>query len=526
MTGPTPIAPDSGVSASADARIRVRRGLRDALIVALVWTAAAVALARPHPQPRVHDEFSYLLAADTLAHGRLANPPHPLARFFASPHVLQRPTYASKYPLGHALPMALSLRLTGDPFYGVLAECALMLFGFTVLLHLWTPPSAARVTAAVIALGLLPPMYWSYSYWGGAMAATGAAVVLTGVALGRAGYAAWAGSLLATGAVILFWTRPFEGGVFCLGVLLVFGREVWTATGRRLLAAAAIPCTLALLITAAHNQATTGRVYRLPYFEYDAAYGTAPLFWLLPMRRDEPPYPHRRLQEQHGHQGWEAVTYANHHPWPRGVRVGLEGAINGILALTALHADFVGLTLLILLGIAGRRDAVYRRMTFVVAGCVAGITFEGWHFEHYAAPAMAAFFVAIAAALGRVWQFRPRGMRVGPVMACCLMWLPLTGTIKSLPLLGTRTWADERALLLTRLGARARPQLVVVSYPPSAWPINDEWVYNPADIDGQRVILEHDLGPDENAALRAYYPERELWRLTVTDRARTLEHWP
>ena len=40
------------------------------------------------------------------------------------------------------------------------------------------------------------------------------------------------------------------------------------------------------------------------------------------------------------------------------------------------------------------------------------------------------------------------------------------------------------------------------------------------------MILAHDLGEAENAALRAYYPQREFWRLTVTDRARTLEPWP
>ena len=124
----------------------------------------------PEPTPAGADDFSYLLLSDTLAHFRLANPPHAMHRFFEANFILQEPHYSSIFPLGQGLFLAVGQIFTGHAWAGVLLSDALLCGLCYWMLLGWVSPLWALAGGWFAVCEFGPLNQWMNSYWGGAVA--------------------------------------------------------------------------------------------------------------------------------------------------------------------------------------------------------------------------------------------------------------------------------------------------------------------------------------------------------------------
>jgi len=483
--------------------------------------AAAPSLVRL-PEPRVHDEFSYVLAADTFAQGRAANPPHGLWEHFESFHILQQPTYASKYPPAQGLVLMLGQRLGGHPIVGVWLVHGLAAAAFCWMLQGWVPARWALVGGILLALHSRIQFAWGYSYWGGAVALLGAAL-MWGAYARLVREPRWRdGVWLALGLLLLANSRPFEGLVASVPVAAALG--VWLARApaprrRELLVRAAAPCGLLLAAGAVamgwYNQQVTGHPLRMPYQVHEAAYSVTPMFlWQPP--RPEPVYRHAELREFW--LGWAMEKYHRQRSLSDSWR--LKWQVPGFFVTPALALSLLALPCVV------RRQRTGLLLGALVLSLAASLTVPACH-PHYLAPVAPLLLWLVVQGLRemRTWrlgqQLRGAALVAMVLVAQCLAYVQVYAVhLRHAP----SHWAVSRAALVRRLDEMPGRHVVLVRYG-AAHNVHAEWVYNAADIDAAKVVWARDLGAERNERLADYFRDRRLWYLDADAQPPQLTVW-
>jgi len=517
------MAPSITATAAAVERRLARLAERKWLVAVLAGLLSLAARAMllpvvPIPKPAIQDEFSYLLAADTFAHGRLANPTPAFAEHFETLQVLMHPTYASKYPPLSGLVMAFGQKLTGEPWVGVWLADGVLCAAICWALQGWVPLGWAMAGGMIALVKIGVVSYWSESYWGGTCTAIGGALVVGALPRLIRSQRASTAIVFASGLAILANTRPYEGLVLAVPSTLYLAFSLDRRTGLAVSMRRVVLPAVAVLIPVAawmayYNYRATGNPWVLPYVEHERQYAIwSSLLWQThPGPR--PAYSNSLLETF-----W---TQADPHDK-------LEARQNLLqthaLDLFRLAGFFLGLPLTLCVLLFARalwRDRTVRLALLLLIAFYAGVAMDLRLFPHYFAPGAVLLYILAAATLRAV-------RKSWPGKAAERVWVPwIVLAAFAVVAIGGLLTANNRYLfgsidyhiraewasVTDQLTKIPGDHLVLVSYGPEH-EMYQELVYNRADIEHARIVWARSLTPESDEKLIEHYARRRVWRLT------------
>ncbi len=477
----------------------------------------------PIPFGNVSDDFSYLLLGDTFAHFRLANPMHPMRKFFECVFVLQEPSYSSIFPPAQGFVLAFGELIFGLPWAGVAIMVGLLCALVYWMLRAWTTPHWALAGGILAVMEFGPLNHWMNCYWGGAVSGCAGCMVFGALPRLVKRHRTRDAVLLGLGLAMQMLSRPFESIVLDLCVAIYAAvalrdREVRAHLPRTAMIVAAFVLSAAGF-TLLHNRAVTGSFTELPDMLSRYQYGIPSTFTFQKM-----PVPHRKLtQEQELDYKAQKDTHGDD---PETVGTFFDRYADRI----SDYKFFFEAPLYIALFFFLPSLRQWRFAWLAICGCLFSLwtNIYPYFYQHYIAALTCVFVLMSIEGLRRISTLRFRGIQVGRDAALLLLVLcaaqfalwygvhlfgndPLLEALDDYESWDFINYGDElgRLQVAHTLAAAGGKDLVFVRY--GAQHTLQEWIHDDADIDRSPVIWAIDLGPSENRKLMDYYKDRKFW---------------
>lgn len=505
-------------------RPRSMKQWRFSLIAIGLWSAIIAASISTYvdPAPRIHDEFSNLLAADTILHGRLANPTPAAWEALQSFHTVMQPSYASKYPVASGLLVAIGWVLLGIPLASSWLAAGMMAVCITWMLAGVLPKRWAIMGGVIISFSPFIQLVWAQSLLHGFLPASGSALLMGGVLRLRRRVQLTSAFASGCGVGLLAMSRPFEG-LFCT---LICTAVLWSAWNQHSLwvrsklalqvsAFACAPVLAALAIIAAHNHSVTGNWRHLPYQLHEAQYGVAPIFVF-----DRP-----KLENAARRADLPKVFYDFHAVDSLKCyldRVGWSGWFLGVNAakseLLKLAFPFFGI--FAISGLKWARFRLSRGLLLAIAFQVAASASVCWVYAHYLAPILPWLLLLSLLALRTAIHSRSTiHARIAGLTlpAILLIQVACIGVFASVAKSNeAESWSRRRQEIVERLCEQPGKHLIFVRYNENH-NVHQEWVYNLAEPSASKIVWSRFEDGRWINSLLSEYSDRVVWIIDADD---------